>query len=433
MTPSKTSLILFGETVELRTSLLMGAGIPINCFFTNGQTIADLALIRPYDGLVQYDDATIATTVETVRQRNSSAYRLFFALATPVLLLIDLIFALLRGVGRFFAAMSIFGIFSAIIGLVALAVFIMTLGAMAMVLVYALPVLAVVYLVRVSYRSSSDEAARKIKEACRKLADQSARDDNGESSVETIDVAAMEIQPVKNLPMGGDVRPQEYGAAPTTVGLSWLRPQRVGRDRAQSRLLRQIALGTLAGFLAGGLGTGGVIAVRSALPTSGGAGFPSSLIGQAQGWGDQIKAVLAGSPEAPARAPKSMAPPPPPLAPAVATVLPNAAVPVTGPVRLVDTATLAMGERVLPLQGIAPVDRAEARQSAADYLAAKGGQVECQPAGARWSCVVGPARQDVSEVLALSGLAVALPDASDPVRKAEAEARGAKRGIWSTF
>jgi|GEM_PF-5260033 len=170
MTDSKTSLTLFGETLELRTSLLMGAGVPINGFFTNGQTIADLALIRPYDGLVQFNDAVIGSTVDVIRQRNSTGYRLFFAVATPILLLIDMIFAVLRGIGRVFAAMSVFGIFSAILGLVALAAIIMTLGAMAMVALYALPVLAVIYLVRMSYRSGNEDAVRKIKEACHTLA-----------------------------------------------------------------------------------------------------------------------------------------------------------------------------------------------------------------------------------------------------------------------
>lgn len=383
----KTVIDLFGEPVELRASTLMGEKIPISCFMAGGGAIADVALIRPFDGLIEYDDARMMTAVEDVRRRRSTGFRLFFLIAKPILILIDLVLALLRGIGRFFGSMSIFGIFSLAIGLFALGAVVLTLGAMAVVLIYALPIIAVAYGVKASYEAGSRGAVARMEAACQALGRMMASGDAGEMACGdgvVIDGTAEEVT----------VEPVNSPPALTA-------PAEPGTNRLRGQLAKGVMIGLAIGVP--------VAAIIAFLPARGPkqAGTSQQVATSPVPKKEQ---VLTPGPAAPLPAPQ----------PEVRS----------GPAEVVDTATLRVGGQTVQLAGLVPVQLQEATAAAQAYLR-QAGPVRCEaPAPATWRCQIPTKGMDVAEVFALSGFAKAGVDAPDFIRAAEAMARENRRGIW---
>jgi 1A family penicillin-binding protein len=94
--------------------------------------------------------------------------------------------------------------------------------------------------------------------------------------------------------------------------------------------------------------------------------------------------------------------------------------------RVVDTATLAFGARIVRLAGVEG-ERGEPARDMAAYLGGK--EVVCTPSGAAHRCEVGG--YDLAEVVVWNGGARAAPDAAPALKSAEAAARAARRGIWA--
>lgn len=94
--------------------------------------------------------------------------------------------------------------------------------------------------------------------------------------------------------------------------------------------------------------------------------------------------------------------------------------------RIIDTATLAFGPRIVRLAGVEGQGGALARNMA-EYLSGK--EVACMPSGAAHRCEVGG--YDLAEVVLWNGGGRAAPDAAPALKAAESKARAERRGIWS--
>lgn len=124
--------------------------------------------------------------------------------------------------------------------------------------------------------------------------------------------------------------------------------------------------------------------------------------------------------------------------PASSQVKPVQPLPAVAPVSqsghadLLDTATLSLNGRRLPLAGLRAVDMPEATAAARQYLDQTGG-VTCEeaPVGG-WRCLSASKGLDIAEVFALSGFAKAAANATEAIRRAEGMARENRRGIWGT-
>lgn len=134
---------------------------------------------------------------------------------------------------------------------------------------------------------------------------------------------------------------------------------------------------------------------------------------------------------------------PPPVSPVVA-VKPAAPKPVvpqlpagqkapqthTGTPEVLDTATLGLDVRRLPLAGLQAVHMPEAVSAARDYLA-QAGEVACElSAVGGWRCISMAKGLDIAEVFALSGFAKASANAPELIRNAEDMARQNGKGVW---
>ncbi|MEW5727278.1 MAG: hypothetical protein AB1918_05575 [Pseudomonadota bacterium] len=386
----KTVIDLFGEPVELRASTLPGEKIPISCFLAGGGAISDVAFIRPFDGLIEYDDVRMLAAVEDVRRRRSMGFNLFFLVAKPILFLIDLVLAFLRGMGRFFGSMSIFGFFSVAIGVFALMAIVLTLGAMAMVLVYALPVVAVAYGVKAAYESGSKGAVTRMKTACQSLSGMVARGGAGEAEAGNgvvIDATSEDVTPAPS-------------ASPPVLAAPAV--------AESGRLQGQLAKGLMIGLVIGIPGAA-IVAFLPALQNQ----TPTTTTTTTQ----QVPAPVPAPKREQVAAPLPEAPPKPEVRSGSVEVV-------------VDTATLTVGGQPVRLAGLVPVQIPEAKAAAQAYLR-QAGPVRCEalPTGA-WRCVVPSKGLDVAEVFALSGFAKADVDAPEFIRAAEAMARENRRGIW---
>ena len=385
----RTHVDLFGETVELRTSALMGPEVPVSCFLVTGTAIPDVALIRPFDGLVQFDEAGMLAAVQDVRQRTSPGYHYFFMVAHPLLMLLDLVFAMLRGTGRLLGSLSIFGIFSLAILLMIIFAIVMVLGAMAAVFLYSLPLLFLIYMVKVSYESGCTDGVRKMKAACVGLSEQMARGDGaGPDDGMIIDVMAESVP----------------RAAPAL-------PAPITHNGAAAAQRKQAARGLAIGLVIG-------------LPLAGAITFGPNAMDR-----------LRGSSVAPARTPP-VAVSPAPIQKIVGTPAPVRPSPTPEPTThmgsadLLDTATLMVSGHRLGLAGLRPVELPQAAAAARAYLA-QAGSVKCEPvATGGWKCLAMAKSLDVAEVFALSGFAKVAPNAPEAIRNAESSARENRRGVW---
>jgi endonuclease YncB( thermonuclease family) len=102
--------------------------------------------------------------------------------------------------------------------------------------------------------------------------------------------------------------------------------------------------------------------------------------------------------------------------------------PLSGAARVVDTGAIELAGEVLRLRGVRGIDGAPA-DAFADWLA--GRPVECWPAvGGRYVCEA--AGVDLAEVVLFNGGGRATADAPFALRRAEREARDARRGVWAT-
>ncbi|NUB15886.1 hypothetical protein GAY28_26980 [Azospirillum brasilense] len=120
--------------------------------------------------------------------------------------------------------------------------------------------------------------------------------------------------------------------------------------------------------------------------------------------------------------------PPAPIAP-VAPVVPPLPSPITGEAAAINTANVTVAGQNLQLYGVRPVLHPGAEASFKGYLK-QAGPVECLPVGADFACKVVAKGYDLSEMVVLSGLATALPDAPARIRDAENEAKRNKSGVW---
>jgi membrane peptidoglycan carboxypeptidase len=113
-------------------------------------------------------------------------------------------------------------------------------------------------------------------------------------------------------------------------------------------------------------------------------------------------------------------------APVTTAEAPRQVAPLRGPVRVVDTATLRIGDRAVQLRGVIGLG-GEFAQGMEDFIA--GRDVTCEPVtdGAH-RCAVGG--RDLSEVVLSNGGGRAAADAPPDLRRSEAAARTARRGIW---
>lgn len=103
----------------------------------------------------------------------------------------------------------------------------------------------------------------------------------------------------------------------------------------------------------------------------------------------------------------------------------------SGPAQAVDTATVAVEGKVLPLAGIAPVRHEGAVQGFGGYLK-QAGPLRCEVADAMSGAVVCLTGRgvDIAETAVLSGMATATPDARDKILRAQREAKQSRAGVW---
>lgn len=117
--------------------------------------------------------------------------------------------------------------------------------------------------------------------------------------------------------------------------------------------------------------------------------------------------------------------PPAPIVP----VVPPPPSPITGEAAAINTANVTVAGQNLQLYGVRPVLHPGAEASFKGYLK-QAGPVECLPVGQDFACKVVAKGYDLSEMVVLSGLATALPDAPARIRNAENEAKRNKSGVW---
>ncbi|WP_424137470.1 transglycosylase domain-containing protein [Roseomonas chloroacetimidivorans] len=123
---------------------------------------------------------------------------------------------------------------------------------------------------------------------------------------------------------------------------------------------------------------------------------------------------------------KTVEAPLPAEAPATTAEAPRQVAPLRGPARVVDTATLRIGDRAVQLVGVVGMGGEYAR----DMESFIGGRdVVCEPAGdGAHRCTVGG--RDLSEVVLSNGGGRASAEASPVLRRNEAAARARGLGIW---
>ncbi|MFH5924869.1 PBP1A family penicillin-binding protein [Roseomonas xinghualingensis] len=143
-----------------------------------------------------------------------------------------------------------------------------------------------------------------------------------------------------------------------------------------------------------------------------GGGLPARIWRDFVDGADRVKTTEAPLPE---EAPSTTAEAPP-----------RQVAPLRGPVRVLDTATLRIGDRAVQLVGVIGM-RGDAAQDMASFIGNR--EVTCEPMGdGAHRCHVGG--RDLSEVVLSNGGGRAAPDASPALRRYEASARAAGLGVW---
>ncbi len=102
---------------------------------------------------------------------------------------------------------------------------------------------------------------------------------------------------------------------------------------------------------------------------------------------------------------------------------------VRGQATVVDTGTVIIQGKTIRLAHVDPVRHPGAEAGFKFYLD-KAGPLACEGGPAGFACTVVNKEVDLAEILALSGIVKILPTAPAHLRKAEAEARRNKAGIW---
>ena len=116
----------------------------------------------------------------------------------------------------------------------------------------------------------------------------------------------------------------------------------------------------------------------------------------------------------------------PTQAPPTTAEAPRAVAPLRGPARVIDTATLRIGDRAVQLAGVIGAGGIFAQDMEA-FIA--GREIACEPvADGAHRCGVGG--RDLAEVVLSNGGGRASADAPPALRRAEAAARAARLGIW---
>lgn len=102
---------------------------------------------------------------------------------------------------------------------------------------------------------------------------------------------------------------------------------------------------------------------------------------------------------------------------------------VSGAPRVIDTATLEIDGRRLPLDGIVGLSGQDATELRL-FIAEQGGQVSCQPQGEIAYACTTPSGYDVAAAALVNGAARTSPSASEEYREFEAGAQRERRGSW---
>ncbi|WP_342452416.1 PBP1A family penicillin-binding protein [Pararoseomonas baculiformis] len=142
-----------------------------------------------------------------------------------------------------------------------------------------------------------------------------------------------------------------------------------------------------------------------------GGGLPARIWHDFMVEADRVKTAEAPLPEA---------------APATTAEAPRQVAPLRGPARVIDTATLRIGNRAVQLAGVIGM-RGEYAESMEAFIA--GREVTCMPVGdGAHRCTLGD--RDLSEVVLSNGGGRAAADAPAELRGYEAEARRERLGVW---
>lgn len=102
---------------------------------------------------------------------------------------------------------------------------------------------------------------------------------------------------------------------------------------------------------------------------------------------------------------------------------------ISGEIGVVDTETVTIDGRSVKLAWVSGDVPSEAIQPFQDYILTHPGKATCEPVGNRWRCTLG--RQNLSEVLLMSGLSCPRPGAPESLRAAANLARNQRKGVWS--
>jgi endonuclease YncB( thermonuclease family) len=183
---------------------------------------------------------------------------------------------------------------------------------------------------------------------------------------------------------------------------------RLGGSQDEAGLHRRWLAGAAAAALLAVAGAGIVTVLRAPAPSGTTAPEPAARPAA-------VPDTVTPPPESDGRSdPEAEAAPPPPNA-------------VTGPVQVIDTATLRVGGKVVHLFGVEWVRGGQAEELAR-YIA--GRAVVCQPApgSENMNCVV--EGRDLSEVVLYNGGGRASPEASPELVAAEEHARSERLGVW---
>jgi hypothetical protein len=111
-------------------------------------------------------------------------------------------------------------------------------------------------------------------------------------------------------------------------------------------------------------------------------------------------------------------------------VLSLAAGAIIGPAEIITTSRLRVSGRTVDLAFIEGLSGGPA-QGLARYLAARGGEIRCEPAGAQGFRCLAADGSDLAQAALLNGSARTRSDAPEHYRAAEIAAQSAKRGVWA--
>jgi hypothetical protein len=102
---------------------------------------------------------------------------------------------------------------------------------------------------------------------------------------------------------------------------------------------------------------------------------------------------------------------------------------VTGTATVIDTATLSVDGKQVPLFGVLG-ETGDLADRLQDLVSANGSQVSCQLQMQSYKCLLMPKNIDIARVALFNGAAKPSPDATDDYRAQSAAAQAAGKGVW---